>query len=311
MAYCRLGLARLPVLQPAPPYISISRCSSPIRFLCQRKRISLQSTTYRPNSVHAQPAPYPTYFQPPPPPNPPRRLRRFLSTTSLITIFGILGIATALQLNGAIMSDLINPITDEETLTLFAPIPGSEAEKVDARILMHPIAEALRRDSRYTEARPHMKIPELLRPHNFTAGTLLGPGMFEVPPLSFTDTESELPSMISLQYLGSKLCGHPGIIHGGVLATILDEGLARACFPALPNKVGVTASLKLDYRLPCPVGEIIVLRAETTKVEGRKAWVKGSLFIPKDGEELVIAEAEALFVEPKAAKHMSKLYSSS
>ena len=156
-----------------------------------------------------------------------------------------------------------------------------------------------------------MKIPEPMRPHNFTGGTLLGPDKIEVPPLNFANTTAELPSLISISYLGPSLCGHPTIIHGGLLATLLDEGLARACFPALPNKVGVTASLKIDYKKPCPAASYVVLRAETTKVEGRKAWVKGWIELlgegVESGERLV--EAEALFIEPRGAKNMARIYS--
>ena len=107
-----------------------------------------------------------------------------------------------------------------------------------------------------------------------------------------------------LFYVGTDLCGYPGVIHGGFAATMLDEGMARCCFPALPSKVGMTASLKIDYKAPLPAESYVVLRAETTKVEGRKAWVKGRLEeLRDDGEEgKVFVEAEALFVEPRRAK---------
>lgn len=95
------------------------------------------------------------------------------------------------------------------------------------------------------------------------------------------------------------------------MATMLDEGLARACFPALPNKVGVTASLKIDYRVPCPAESYVVLKAQTTKVEGRKAWVKGwiELLGEGDGDGTKLVEAEALFIEPRNAKAMARVYS--
>jgi acyl-coenzyme A thioesterase PaaI-like protein len=117
---------------------------------------------------------------------------------------------------------------------------------------------------------------------------------------------------VQISYIGQALCGHPGIVHGGLLATLLDEGLARACFPALPNKVGVTASLKIDYRVPCPANSYLVLKAETTKVEGRKAWVKGwiELLADDDGDGTKLVEAEALFIEPKGAANMARVYSS-
>ena len=109
-------------------------------------------------------------------------------------------------------------------------------------------------------------------------------------------------------YLGPALCGHPGVVHGGLLATLLDEGLARACFPALPHKVGVTASLKIDYRVPCPAGRYVVLKAQTTKVDGRKVWAKGwiELLGEQDGDGTKLVEAEALYIEPKNAKNMAR-----
>nr|OQO27617.1 hypothetical protein B0A51_03606 [Rachicladosporium sp. CCFEE 5018] len=210
------------------------------------------------------------------------------------------------QLNG-----FVRPPTDAETLTLFVPSTDRAAE-INDHIVSHPLSIRLRAQEGITESRPHMKIPEKMRQYNLTGGTLMGENKIEVPPLSFSRTEDELPTLTQLSYLGPSLCGHPGIIHGGLLATLLDEGLARACFPALPNKVGVTASLKIDYRVPCPADRYIVLKAETTKVEGRKVWVKGwiELLGEEDGDGTKVVEAEALFIEPKGAKNMARIYSS-
>ncbi|KAK5717885.1 hypothetical protein LTR15_008727 [Elasticomyces elasticus] len=208
------------------------------------------------------------------------------------------------------LNGFVNPPTDAETLTLYEPSTACAIE-VNDHIINHPLAVKLRTEKAMTESRPHLKIPVAMRPHNLTGGTLLGEGKIEVPPLTFQDTASELPQLVQLSYVGPALCGHPGIVHGGLLATLLDEGLARACFPALPNKVGVTASLKIDYRVPCPAGSYIVLKAQTTKVEGRKAWVKGwiELLGDDEGEGTKLVEAEALFIEPKGAKHMARVYS--
>lgn len=107
-----------------------------------------------------------------------------------------------------------------------------------------------------------------------------------------------------MSYLGTDLCGHVGIVHGGLLATLLDEGLARCGFAALPNKIGVTASLTINYKKPTPAGSFVVLKAETVKVEGRKVWVKGRIELLGETEEpgQVLVEAEGLFIEPKYAK---------
>jgi adenylylsulfate kinase len=146
-----------------------------------------------------------------------------------------------------------------------------------------------------------MKIPETARIHNFTAGTLSGPGKLWVPPLVFLEKGGK--STVIMYYIGSNLCGHQGIVHGGLLATLLDEGMARCCFSALPNKVGMTANLNVNFRKPMPADSYVVLRAVTTKVEGRKAWVEGRLesLTPEGETPTVYAEASALFVEPRQA----------
>ncbi|KAJ5995140.1 Adenylyl-sulfate kinase [Penicillium waksmanii] len=148
---------------------------------------------------------------------------------------------------------------------------------------------------------PTLNIPEAMRERMLTAGALSGPNKIVVPPYVFSERGGK--SMVSLMYLGSDVCGHQGIVHGGLLATLLDEGFARCCFPAMPNKVGVTANLNIDYRAPALVNNYFALRAETVRQEGRKAWVEGRIeTLPEDGSEpVVLVEAKALFIEPKQA----------
>lgn len=240
---------------------------------------------------------------------PPRsRLTRFLTTTALALGLYIVGFAMSASPAAETINGYVNPPTDEETLRLYDP-PTPTAEEINDHIINHPLAKKLRLQDGMVESRPHMRIPPHMRPHNLTGGTLLGEGKIEVPPLNFNEKHAELPTMVQIMYFGPALCGHPGIVHGGLLATILDEGLARACFPALPNKVGVTANLKIDYRVPCPAGRYVVLKAETTKVEGRKVWCKGwiELLGEEDGDGTKVVEAEALFIEPKhMANSMAK-----
>lgn len=243
-------------------------------------------------------------------PSTPRRARDSLITTSLIVLFFTAGLIMSAAPAADTVNGVLSPPTDLETLTMFQPT-SPETAAINAHIQNHPLAVRLRAEQGVVESRPHLKIPEAMRPHNLTGGVLLGPGKIEVPPLSLAHSSEELPRLVQISYLGPSLCGHPTIVHGGLLATLLDEGLARACFPALPNKVGVTASLKIDYRAPCPAGSYVVLKAETTKVEGRKAWVKGWIEqLTEDGEPGVkYCEAEALFIEPKGAASMARIYS--
>ena len=194
----------------------------------------------------------------------------------------------------------INPPTNGETLLLYIPKDDIEWE-VDEFIKNHPVSVELRSSPQFSESRPHMKIPESYRSHNLTGGTLLGTDKVVVPPYIWVEAGGK--SLVSISYLGAALCGHPGIIHGGMLATILDEGLARCCFGALPNKIAMTANLNINYKAPAKAGQFVVLRAKTTKVEGRKAWVEGHIetLVAPGEKPVVLAEASGLFIEPRQA----------
>lgn len=194
----------------------------------------------------------------------------------------------------------LNPPSDEETLSMFTPSDDISRE-IEDFIQNHPLSLEMRSKPQYSESRPHLKVPESQRSHNLTGGTLMGLGKVVVPPFVWSERGGK--SLVSISYLGTDLCGHPGIVHGGLLATLLDEGLARCCFAALPNKVGMTANLNINYRSPAPAGAFVVLKAKTTKVDGRKAWVEGHIeTLVKEGEKpVVLVEASALFIEPRQA----------
>lgn len=189
--------------------------------------------------------------------------------------------------------------SDQQTLDMWKPKPGSMAEKIEAQLQAHPLVKALSADPQWQSSRPHLKIPPNLRDKSFTGGHLIADDKMPVPPIVFTTGDGK--QLVSVVFLGTGVCGHPGIVHGGLLATLMDEGLARTCFAALPNKVGVTAHLEVDYRAPCRAGQFVVLRAETTKVEGRKAWVKGRLetLTADGGAGKLLVDGSALFIEPK------------
>ncbi|CZR70153.1 related to Found in Mitochondrial Proteome [Phialocephala subalpina] len=234
-------------------------------------------------------------------------LRRTARVFALAVLFSSAGFIMSVAPVVKAANGYLNPPSDEETLTMFTPSDDVSRE-VEEFIKNHPIAVELRSQPEYSESRPHLKIPEGQRSHNLTGGTLLGPGRVVVPPFVWSERGGK--SLVSISYLGEDLCGHPGLVHGGLLATLLDEGLARCCFAALPNKVGMTANLNINYRNPTPAGGFVVLRAVTTKVEGRKAWVEGRIeTLVAEGEKpVVLAEATALFIEPRQAASMARVY---
>ncbi|KAM0749748.1 Thioesterase/thiol ester dehydrase-isomerase [Meredithblackwellia eburnea MCA 4105] len=150
----------------------------------------------------------------------------------------------------------------------------------------------------YTESRPYAaSVPG---PHSLSAYTLRGPGKFAVAPLVFTTRDKK--EAVFFVHVGGGMCGHEGVVHGGLLATLLDESLGRTAFYSLPNNIGVTATLTVKYRKPTFANQYLVIKTHTERAEGRKVWVKGRIE-NLSGETLV--EAEALFVEPRMAKFLN------
>lgn len=194
---------------------------------------------------------------------------------------------------------LLKPLSDEESLMAYSP-DNDEARQVEQHINSCDLAQNLRGTPNMRESRPHLKLPEPFRQHNLTGGTLTGPGRLTVPPLAWVEEGGK--SLVTIMHIGTDVCGHPGIVHGGLLATLLDEGLARCCFEALPSKVAVTAKLEVNYRKPTKADQYVVLRAKTTRVEGRKAWVEGHIetLVPEGETPVVLVEASGLFISPNS-----------
>ena len=212
------------------------------------------------------------------------------------------------------LPDFLHPPTNEETLrravTSAAERPAALA--AEDRISASRVAQAERRIPGNVESRPHLKVHPAHARRSLTGGALNGEGRTTVVPVVWTrdttEAGTETGTLTSVWHIGDSVCGHRGIVHGGYLATMLDEGLARCCITLLPYHVAMTAELRVDYLQPVPSDGFVVLRARTTRVAGRKAWVEGrieSLEAPGDdgtaAEPRVFARATALFVSPKSA----------
>ncbi|MEU8715221.1 PaaI family thioesterase [Streptomyces sp. NPDC093272] len=88
--------------------------------------------------------------------------------------------------------------------------------------------------------------------------------------------------------------GAPGLAHGGVLATALDETLGSLNW--LLRKIAVTGRLETDFVRPVPVGTTLYLAAEVAAVSGRKIYSTATGRLDAPGGPVAV-RAEALFVE--------------
>lgn len=103
---------------------------------------------------------------------------------------------------------------------------------------------------------------------------------------------------MNIVYLGSGIDGWLGIVHGGALATLMDESLGRVAALTFPARTGVTANLNVNYRAPVDANDFYVVHTQLDPERSteRKAFVEGQL---RGLTGKVYVEAEALFVVPK------------
>ncbi len=91
--------------------------------------------------------------------------------------------------------------------------------------------------------------------------------------------------------LGSEYEGYKGIIHGGILATLLDEAMAYAV--SGNGYWGVTASINVKFKEKVESNRKILVIGE--KLESKGNWVKARAYIKYADSENILAEGEGLF----------------
>lgn len=117
----------------------------------------------------------------------------------------------------------------------------------------------------------------------------------------YNPTSGELVSVV---FIGGATTGWPGVVHGGLLATILDESCGRAAFKEWAGKTGVTAKLELNYKKATLANGFYVIRAKPRQEEqlpaeerGKrhyKVWVDATVEDANTG--VVTIYSEAMFV---------------
>ncbi len=113
------------------------------------------------------------------------------------------------------------------------------------------------------------------------------------------------PSGLQLEFLlaadGSVVClpvvpdtfeGHPGYLHGGIIATLLDETMSKSV--RARGFTAMTRQMEVDYLRPVPSSTPIRLEGHVTRNEGRKHWTEARIL---DAERTVLAIGKGLFIE--------------
>ncbi len=93
--------------------------------------------------------------------------------------------------------------------------------------------------------------------------------------------------------------GYPGVVHGGIIAAMLDEAAGRSHMDGEPPRFMFTAKLDIRYRKNVPVGIPLRLVGRAGRSKGRTAEAYSAVF---DQEGTLLAEADVLMVNVPESK---------
>src|SRR4051794_25653989 len=96
----------------------------------------------------------------------------------------------------------------------------------------------------------------------------------------------------------AHVAGAPGIVHGGIQGTVLDEVLCMAAFAKHGTPV-VTGELTLRYRRPAPVGVPLVVRGRIVERDERRLTIEGAIHLAATGDTLTEARGRFFAVAQK------------
>ena len=98
--------------------------------------------------------------------------------------------------------------------------------------------------------------------------------------------------------VGAEYQGGTGFLHGGIIATLLDEVMGKV--NRFRGVQAVTAELKVEYLRPVPVDEDLMLEGWEVEKKGRNLFHAGEI---RDGSGALLARGNGRFVEIDAARY--------
>lgn len=108
---------------------------------------------------------------------------------------------------------------------------------------------------------------------------------------------------ISIFCLDSSYAGYADLVHGGILAALVDECCAEYCNRGALSLYPLTKHLGVEFERPSPTGGIFIARVSTSRSfplttrDSRKVWVECRISVLRGGHRMIpVVKATALFI---------------
>ena len=96
--------------------------------------------------------------------------------------------------------------------------------------------------------------------------------------------------------------GPPGHVHGGVIATLLDEAMSKA--NRQKGVVAMTRQMEVEYLRPVPLNTLLTLEGRSTGADGKKHRCEAEV---RNASGTTLASSRGLFIQIDAEKFRKEL----
>ncbi|MGO9317136.1 MAG: PaaI family thioesterase [Terracidiphilus sp.] len=108
---------------------------------------------------------------------------------------------------------------------------------------------------------------------------------------------AENGSVVCLTTISASFEGPSGFLHGGIIATLLDESMSKSL--RAKGLTTMTRQMEVEYLRPIHSGAPIRLEGRLVRSEGRKHWSEARILSPRGH---ILAEGKGLFVEVRSGQ---------
>jgi acyl-coenzyme A thioesterase PaaI-like protein len=98
---------------------------------------------------------------------------------------------------------------------------------------------------------------------------------------------------------------YPGMVHGGIIAAMLDEASGRSLMGSGESRFMYTAQLTIRYRKPVPLNQPLKILGHAGESRGHISKARGEIFGP-DGQLLAQADAVLIDIPQETLKNMDE-----
>lgn len=101
----------------------------------------------------------------------------------------------------------------------------------------------------------------------------------------------EVPEGVEVEYaVAERHGGAPGVVHGGIQATLIDEALCMTAY-AKEGTAVVTGELTVRYMAPLPTETPILIRSKITGSKGNSFFAEAEIFVQGNPEAITRGKA--------------------